>query len=63
MVSFISDCIGLEHFVSHRVVHFFDLDLFNFSFGQGIHLRELPDACVDLDIEPLSHRQAVDVVL
>ena len=64
MVSFIlSDCIGLEHFVGHGVIHFFDSDLFNFLFSQGVHFRELQEACIDLDIEPLSHRQVVDVVL
>ena len=59
----LSDRIGSEHFISHRVVHFFDLDFFDFSFSQGVHLWELPDACVGLDIKPLSHRQVVDIVL
>ena len=64
MVSFISsNCIGLKHFVGHGVVFFFDLDLFDFSFGQGVHLRELQEACIDLNVEPLSHRQVIDAVL
>ena len=64
MVSFVlSDCIGLEHFIGHRVVFFFDSDLVDFSFGQGVHLRELQEACIHLDVEPLSHRQVVDAIL
>ena len=64
MVSFILlDCIGSEYFVGHGVIFFFDSDLFDFSFGQGIHFRELQESCIDLDVEPLSHRQVVDAVL
>ena len=64
MVSLILlDRIGSEHFVSHRVVHFLDLEVLNFSFGQGVYFWELPDACIGLDIKPLSHRQVVDIVL
>ena len=59
----LSNLIGSEHFVSHRVIHFFDLEILNFLLGQGIHFWELPDTCIGLDIEPLSHRQVVDIVL
>ena len=57
------DFTGSEHFVCHGVVHFLDSEVFDFSFGQGIHFWELPDACIGLDVKPLSHRQVVDIVL
>ena len=59
----LSDFIGSEHFGWHWIIHFFDVEIFDFSFSQGIHFWELPNACVGLHIEPLSHRQVVDVVL
>ena len=59
----LSDFIGLEHFGCYGVIHFLDLEDFDFSFGQGIHFRELPNACIGLDVEPLSHGQIVNVVL
>ena len=64
MVSFVlSDFVGSEHFSCHQIIHFLDLDGFDFSFSQGVHFWELPNTCIGLDIEPLSHRQVVDVVL
>ena len=64
MVSLVlSDCIGLKHFIVHGVVFFFDSDLVDFSFGQGEHLRELQEARIHLDVEPLSHGQVIDTVL
>ena len=57
------DFIGSKHFSCYWVIHFLNLEVFDFSFGQGIHLWELPDACIRLDIEPLFHGQVVDVVL
>ena len=59
----LSDFISFEHFGCYWVIHFFDSEGFDFLFGQGIHFWELPDACIGLDVEPLSHGQAVDVVL
>ena len=64
MVSFmLLDLVSLEHFVSHRVIHFFDSEILDILFGQGVHFSELPDACIGLDVEPLSHRQVIDIVL
>ena len=59
----LSDLIGLEHFSCHWVIHFLNLEAFNFLFGQSIYLWEPPDACIGLDVKPLSHGQVVDVVL
>ena len=59
----LSDFIGLEHFGCHWVIHFFDPEVLDLLFCQGIHFWELPDTCIGLDVKPLSHRQVVDVVL
>ena len=59
----LSDFIGSEHFSCYGVIYFLDSEGFNFSFSQGVHFWELPNACIGLDVEPLSHGQVIDVVL